>query len=151
MPIIMHQSKFSLSEQTCPQILNGRHIGLALVAAILKIERGSGKIMIKHTLYKPFNNFFYTVRTFLQPQIPTILALSFRIVAILNLRLLSAILKFEIFFINILFKHSMKNINANCYALEQVFNAITNLPHDFEWPPYWIGSSGRHLENRTWV
>ena len=45
----------------------------------------------------------------------------------------------------------MENVNANYHSLEQVFNVITNLHHDFEWPPYWIGSSGRHLENRTWV
>ena len=38
-------------------ILNGRHIGLALVAAILKIERGSDQILIKHTLKNTYANF----------------------------------------------------------------------------------------------
>ena len=38
-------------------ILNGRHIGLALVAAILKIERGSDQILIKHTLKNAYANF----------------------------------------------------------------------------------------------
>ena len=94
---------------------------------------------------------YFTIRPFLQPQIPTVLASSFRIVAILNLRLLSAILKYENLFIKIWFKHSMDNLNANHYALEQVFIVRTNLPLDFEWSPYWIGPSGRHLENRTWV
>ena len=45
----------------------------------------------------------------------------------------------------------MDNLNANHYALDQVFIVRTNLPLDFEWSPYWIGPSGRHLENRMWV
>ena len=59
-------------------ILNGRHIGLALVAAILKIERGSDQILIKHTLKNTYAN-FHAFMKFCTPKFARSLAIYFAI------------------------------------------------------------------------
>ena len=57
-------------------ILNGRHIGLALVAAILKIERGSDQILIKHALKNTYAN-FHAFMKFCTPKFVRSLATGF--------------------------------------------------------------------------